>query len=414
MGRFFSDAVEKALRDIYYQERLGRGKEGFQLLEQASAAGDGDASCILARCLCGPQYVWTGHGFPEDDDAAARLLHKAVEQGSALAVLVCLRTGNMTPSMEQKMPFSSLKEAFDIVMGKARQGEPFCQYMIGNVYFWWDFLRIEEVGEASFPDINGLRAYIVENVQKCEEWFLRAYKGGFYLAGNNLYNYYRKGDEDAMIPPQPEKMKGLYRIGAEGGHPLHQEFWAKELKEQGRKEEALRWYKEAAEGGNTGCWYDVGMAYELGEGTTQDYAYAAECYVRGLNDRYGGIGCHNSLGALYFEGKGVPRDYAKAYQLLMAAYEMESKWGLDFLGKSCFYGLGTPQDYIRAREFLEQVDWDDPEVYYLLGFIYARGMGVPADIAKGVGYLEKAKDFPQAREERLRYKKTLFGKWVVR
>ena len=43
MGRFFSDAVEKALRDIYYQERLGRGKEGFQLLEQASAAGDGDA-----------------------------------------------------------------------------------------------------------------------------------------------------------------------------------------------------------------------------------------------------------------------------------------------------------------------------------------------------------------------------------
>ena len=60
------------------------------------------------------------------------------------------------------------------------------------------------------------------------------------------------------------------------------------------------------------------------------------------------------------------------------------------------------------------MDWDDPEVYYLLGFIYARGMGVPADIAKGVGYLEKAKDFPQAREERLRYKKTLFGKWVVR
>ena len=84
MAKGLSSEVKQALRDIYYQERTGRGKAAFSLLEKASAAGDGDASCVLARCYCGHQYVWSGHGFPEDDDRATALLHKSVEQVSCL------------------------------------------------------------------------------------------------------------------------------------------------------------------------------------------------------------------------------------------------------------------------------------------------------------------------------------------
>ena len=58
MKRGFSNEVKQALNDIYYNVGTRKGAEGFALLEQASAAGDGDASCILARCLCGKQYVW--------------------------------------------------------------------------------------------------------------------------------------------------------------------------------------------------------------------------------------------------------------------------------------------------------------------------------------------------------------------
>ena len=74
MGRIFSDAVEQALEYIYYNERAQRGKEGFAILERASAEGDGDASCVLARCLSGDSYVWKGHGFPEDGRRATRTL----------------------------------------------------------------------------------------------------------------------------------------------------------------------------------------------------------------------------------------------------------------------------------------------------------------------------------------------------
>ena len=77
---FFSDAVEKALNDIYYNVRTGRGKEGFELLEKASAAGDGDASCVLARCLSGAQYMWEGHGFPIDHEHALALLNLCIRQ----------------------------------------------------------------------------------------------------------------------------------------------------------------------------------------------------------------------------------------------------------------------------------------------------------------------------------------------
>ena len=48
MGQFFSDNVEKALQYIYYENKgyARHGQEGFQLLTDASAAGDGDATCI--------------------------------------------------------------------------------------------------------------------------------------------------------------------------------------------------------------------------------------------------------------------------------------------------------------------------------------------------------------------------------
>ena len=136
---FFSDAVEKALNDIYYNVRTGRGKEGFELLEKASAAGDGDASCVLARCLSGAQYVWEGHGFPVDHERALALLKLSIRQESALGVLMTLRSGELTPELESTMPFESLMQAFQIVSQKAQMGDPLCQYALGNVYFWGDY-----------------------------------------------------------------------------------------------------------------------------------------------------------------------------------------------------------------------------------------------------------------------------------
>lgn len=98
MGKYFNDAVEEALSYIYYNVRAGNGAKGLELLKKASEEGDGDASCILARCYGGRSYVWNGHNFPEDNLLFEKLIHKSVEQGSALGVLVAMRCGEFTLS----------------------------------------------------------------------------------------------------------------------------------------------------------------------------------------------------------------------------------------------------------------------------------------------------------------------------
>lgn len=415
MGRIFSDAVEQALKYIYYDMGAGEGQKGFELFKKASEEGDGDASCVLARCYCGYQYVWDGHGFPEDDNMAKKLLHKSVEQGSALGVLITLRSGLLTPSVQRKMPFENLKEAFEQVLKKAYDGDAFCQYTIGNAYFWEDFLRIEEKGRASFSTDEEYRAYRVENLSKCEEWLWKAFRGGVYFGGNNLRHYYTEG-ERGLIAPCPEKAEDLRRIGAEYGYPNYMYTYGLELQRQ-KNPAALGWFKKAAEKGEGNAWYYVGAAYEQGEGVPKDFAYAASCFDKGLSSKNAKeTRGYNSdmLGAMYYEGRGVPVDYDKAFGLLTYANTNGSTWGSDYLGRCYFRGRGTRQDFTKARELVELKKWNRPENWYMLGYIYGRGLGVPADIEKAVLYLQKAGDHPEAKEELLRYKKTMFGKWKVR
>lgn len=413
MSKTLSKEVLSALEDIYYHERTGRGKEAFALLEKASDAGDGDASCILARCLCGYQYVWAGHGFPEDDDRATQLLHKSVEQGSALGVLVALRSGELKPAVKKTMPFANLQEAFDEVLQLAEEGNAFCQYVIGNSYFWWDFLKIQNKKKSSFPNQVAYKEYLKENISKCEDWFWKALRGGMYFAANNLNRYYKEGDED-IIAPRPEMAQDLFKIGAEYGYPIHQLIYAEALEKEGRKEEALHWFKEAAEGGQPGTWTEVGRRYWDGTGTQKDEAYAVQCFEKDIPS--GSVQAHNLLGKAYYTGRGTSLDYDKAFSLFSYAYNNGSKWGVYYLAECYFNGWGTPKDYARALAFLDEVYWEYWGANYMRGVIYGQGLGVTQDIPKAVAYLQKAGNHTEAKEELKHYKKTLFGfgQWVRR
>lgn len=413
MGKYYSDEVELALKYVFYEERLGKGKEGMALLEKASAAGDGDASCLLARCFWGPQYIWPGHRFPEDDKRGKSLIRLSIKQGSALGVLCALRSGLLTPAMERDMPFESLEDAYHVVLEKAEAGDAFSQYTLGNMYFWWDFVRVFGKGREAFPSQEAFNEYLKENILKCEHWFKRSFEGGMWVAGSNLRNFYMNGEE-GLIPPRPELAEGITEHGAEMGYPVQQRYLAERLKEGGDKEGAFKWFKLASENGEIDAWFSLGECYETGEGTQKDVRKAVEWYEKRLSVGMD-IGCCDRLGCLLYEGTdGVEIDYGRAFQLLLYAWNDGNTWGADCLGRMYFYGRGVQQDYIKAREVLEKVDYNNKEVRYCLGCIYAQGLGVAEDIPKGVEYLQKAGNFAPAKEELLKYKKTLFGKWVRR
>lgn len=414
MGKIFSDAVEEALDYIFYNARAGKGKEGLEILKKASEEGDGDASCILARCYGGPQYIWYVHDFPEDDELFDKYIHKSVEQGSALGVLVSIRCGEYSEEMAKKMPFANLKEVFNVVLEKAEAGDPFCQYTIGNTYFWWDFMDIEERTPESFPNREAFRAYLRENIMKCEEWFLKALRGGIHFAANNLRRLYTEGEE-GIIEPRPELAKDLYKIGAESGHPDLQWGYGDDLKNAGKLKESIDMYKLAAEGGQLECWYNVAHAYREGKVVPQDMKYAAECYEKCVVQKKISFSKKKSaaiLGYMYCDGVSVPKDTEKAFYYLKMAEDCGETSRIAWLGKCYFYGWGTYKDDIKARECIEKADTYDEECNYIMGVIYANGLGVKEDIGKGVKYLKNAPSLKEAKEELAKYKKPLLGKWT--
>ena len=411
MGKYFSDAVETALQYIFYDNRTRaiRGQEGLKLLIAASDAGDGDADCILARCLSGTQYVWSGHRFPEDDEKVAFLTRRSVMRGSAIGVLMAKRNGTLKQMRETPL---SLQDAFHIVREKAAAGDAYCQYTIGCTYFWWDFLSIQDRRREDFPSEETFRQFIRDNISQCEDWFWKAFRGGMYLAGNNLFNYYRKGDE-GFIDPQPEKMAAVYQTGAEMGYAVHQYFHAQNLEEAGKLAEAVEWYRKAAENGQLGLWYKMGRFYEDGEAVPQDLVQSVYYYERSAAE--GEVGGINSMGVACYSGRGVPQDRAKAFEYFRRAYEeLDNDYGVDFLARCYLEGWGTPPDYGKAYALAWKYK-GEPLCQYILGRIYCEGLGMPEDIAKGAGFLKRAADdVPEAAEELRQYKKTLFGKWVRR
>ncbi len=118
---------------------------------------------------------------------------------------------------------------------------------------------------------------------------------------------------------------------------------------------------------------------------------------------------------LFLGGDGVTQDYARAVQLFHQAHDKgKNTWGNDMLGTCYLFGLGCQRDPVRARALFEEPKYRTDLSNYGLGLIYADGLGVPEDIKKGVEYLQKAPNYPPAQEALLRFKKTLFGKWVRR
>mgnify|MGYP000290806354 CR=1 FL=1 len=222
---------------------------------------------------------------------------------------------------------------------------------------------------------------------------------------------------EGVLPPQPEKAKELDRIYAAKGYPNYQYFYACDLFDEDKHEEAYPLFCKAAKAGEPRAYFFVGNYYENGVAAPHDDAKAAEYYQKAIDSNIPvKAGCYNRLGAMYFDGRGVEQDYDKAFRLLKWADDSgkTGNWGAYYLGYCYTYGEGTERDYVLARKYLEAVDWECQDAFFLLGWLYCNGEGGPEDIAKGVSYLQKAKDLPEAQEELSHYKKNFFGKWVRR
>ncbi|HNJ36278.1 MAG TPA: tetratricopeptide repeat protein, partial [Leptospiraceae bacterium] len=83
--------------------------------------------------------------------------------------------------------------------------------------------------------------------------------------------------------------------------------------------EAVKWYRKAAELGNVFAQYNLGVIYEGGRGIEKDEVEAARWYRKAADE--GLADAQRALGNLYYSGRGLEKDEVEAVKWYRKAAE---------------------------------------------------------------------------------------------
>ena len=392
----YSRQVKTAVKLIWSSFDRDEIRRGYAMLMQAAQQGDADALAFIARCFMGEEYVWPQAGFKVDDENASKLMQKSAMMGSATGVLCAARSANLTPSVERAMPFASFKEAFEEILGQAERGDAFCCYMVGNVYYWGDYLRVEPDYAKQFKDENGYNAWAYPIAK---EWYERSFDGGLCAGWGNYCNIRESG----LCDIAQDVFEKYYLKLADISPVICNNYGYYLRTEKGDSYGGLLRYVEAARRGDPQAAYNAGHIYEAGEEVDENIDLAYQLYE--MAAKCGHPAGQFEVGYYLFEGFGdVEQDYAKAVEWFEKAYqnpkcsETTRTQTAAYLGLCYQEGLGTVQDDDVAFEYLheagENIDnlWESITVKVLtaLGVAYAFGRGTETDIELGYQYLEDA------------------------
>lgn len=115
-------------------------------------------------------------------------------------------------------------------------------------------------------------------------------------------------------------------------------------------EQAIAWYQKAADQGNRYAQTMIGYSYEIGYGVPQDFGQAASWFKKAAEQ--GEAAAQALLGYSYGAGKGLPQDYQQALSWYRKAADQGDSLGQAFLGSAYFEGQGVTKDYVEAYFWL--------------------------------------------------------------
>ena len=114
-------------------------------------------------------------------------------------------------------------------------------------------------------------------------------------------------------------------------------------------DEAFKWCRRAAEGGNHWSMNKLGLMYEFGDGTEKNLEEAFRWYKAAAENGHAG-GQYN-LGDMYEFGKGTEQDLAAAFKWYKASAEKGNSVGQYHLGDMYEHGKGTAKNAKLAVEW---------------------------------------------------------------
>ena len=153
--------------------------------------------------------------------------------------------------------------------------------------------------------------------------------------------------------------------------------------------EAVRWYREAAEQGNASAQYNLGVAYGTGEGIDQDYREAVRWYREAAEQ--GNARAQYNLGVAYGKGEGIDQDRPEAVRWYRKAAEQGNASAQNNLGVAYSTGEGIAQDHREAiRWHRKAAKQGNARAQNNLGLAYKNGEGVAQDHREAMRWYRKA------------------------
>ncbi|MDB4761874.1 sel1 repeat family protein [bacterium] len=243
-----------------------------------------------------------------------------------------------------------------------KEGEPLEKYM--------DFVMcaIERPSEAKY-EINSL----------IEANFVRWFFGGGQETADgqcDLGDIYRIGT-DAMRGKVANVNGSEYRYGYA---PIEKDA-----------EEAVKWYRRAADQGNATAQYSLGRSYDYGEGVEKDAEEAVKWYRKAAEQGNATAQC--SLGWSYNNGEGVEKDAEEAVKWYRKAADQGNATAQYNLGLNYDNGEGVEKDAEEAvKWYRKAADQGIASAQKNLGWVlFDRGdlEGAEKVIRKGLSELEE-------------------------
>jgi uncharacterized protein len=356
-------------------------------------------------------------GMAEDHAEAGRWWRLAASQDEPLATVdlgQLLLHGDGAPQ--------DVNEAIRLFRRAGDLGEPQGYYHLAHMYALGDGVRQDLAEEAKWYHVLAEHGVVdamwmtgkfydeghgvPEDPEQAKYWWRKAAQAGHQLAATHLAELEAEGGrEEAARAAVEDLRKAAGKGNGEAAFELAGLYLRGEGVPQDTKE-SRHWFEVAAENDygrievanrlwrgrgiaadptrafywyqKVGCelaGYQLGRMYELGEGTSQNYAKAADCYRQGMERAtYARLG----LADLMEKGQGIPRDEAKALELYRESAEREIGGVAFEIALNFDLGRDLPNDLGQAARW-----WRTSGCYHNGGAAlnlakkYASGSGVP-------------------------------------
>ena len=163
---------------------------------------------------------------------------------------------------------------------------------------------------------------------ECVEELKQLAEGGEHYAQYFLGKLYRDG---GVVIPDDEQAEEWFRRSAEAGYDCAAYALGKILQEQGRMEEAVRWYDRASKQRNEFAQYRLAKLYLTGDGVPKDVDRAVELLKASAEQ--GNQHAEYLLGKLYLDGTLVPRDVALGMAYMERAARQDNAYAQLFVDR---------------------------------------------------------------------------------